>query len=155
MTAELQDLAEAKAEQSGESKDIWFKTLESARTSLKNDMLSDEALEAIARASKSPEKLMVLMRLIYQFTKKHPNDAPIVEQIFRRVNNTQYSLSDWIDAIAYFHSWLTERKLKIDLQPMIRYLTCCTEAPDAAKSGHALVALAEDMLATYDYEAGY
>ncbi len=136
------------------SEEEWFKSLESARHSLGVLKVDQQTMENIAKASSSPAEFTVVARLIYQHGKSYPHGDQILELLLRYVNSYPFSLADWISSTNYFHGWLIENKRKIDFLPMIKYLECCAAAPEAKETGQTLLALVQDMLKHFDYEAG-
>jgi len=154
MTFDVRALAREKHLETGHGETEWENALENARMSLKVGAVGYRDLAHVARASRSPEKFTSMARLIYQYTKAHPNGGRVADALFRCVNSSPFSLSDWVDAIDYFYRWLVEGKRKVDLLPMLKYLECCVAAPDAKKNGQTLRALVEDMLDIFGYEAG-
>ncbi len=147
-------LAKRRHGSTGHDEADWQKALENARVSLKVIDVDSQTLTHIALGCREPAKLTLMTRLIYQYAKAHPSGEPISDLLFKSVNTSPFGLSDWIDAIDYFHRWLTDRNRKIDLLPMIKYLDCCGESGDAKKTGQTLAALVEHMLDTFGYEAG-
>jgi hypothetical protein len=151
-------LARKKFSETGHSVDEWRRVFENARTSLTEHRngapVELESLEQFALASRRPEQFTLFARLVYQHAKAHGNSGPFIAVIFQSVNVSPFSLTDWLDAIESFHAWLVDHRRKIDFLPMVKYLQCCVEAPDALKSGHTLKVLVVDMLAEFDYEAG-
>jgi hypothetical protein len=129
-----------------------MKALESARLSLKFIDIDYKSLEILALASRSPAHFTVLSRLIYQYGKSHPNGDQISDVILGMVNNSPFSLPDWIEAIDHFNTWLAENHRKVDFLPMLKYLECCIAAPDARESGQTLTALITDMLNVSGYD---
>jgi len=130
----------------------WLRALESARQSLKFVDIDFNALELIALASGTPAKFTLMSRLIYQYGKSHPHGDQISELILQFVNDSPFSLADWVDAIEYFHRWLIDNGRKVDFLPMLKYLECCVASADAREGGQTFVALIEDMLAVCGYE---
>src|SRR5689334_17981561 len=100
----------------------WIIALESARQSLKFIDIDYQSLEYIAVASRSPSQFTVIVRLIYQYGKSHPHGDLVSDLILGYVNDSPFSLSDWMDAIEYFYLWLEKNGRKIDFLPMLQYL---------------------------------
>ena len=130
----------------------WVKALESARQSLKFIEIDYQSLELIAMACRSPAQFTVITRLIYQYGKSHPHGALISELILKNVNDSPFSLSDWIAAIEYFYQWLETNHRKTDFLPMLKYLECCVVSPEAKEGGQTLTSLVGDMLRVIGYE---
>jgi hypothetical protein len=152
MNFDVRALSALKHRETGYGEVEWMKALESARQSLKFIDIDYQSLEHLATASRSPDQFTVLTRLIYQYGKSHPHGELISDLIFAHTNESPFSLSDWVDAIHYFHGWLEKNGRKVDFLPMLKYLECCVASPDAREGGQTLAALIEDMLMTLGYE---
>ncbi len=152
MIFDVRALAAQKVSETDESMAAWFAVLESARQSLRFIEVDYQALEHLALACQSTAQLTILTRLIYQYGKSNPHGALITDVILEYVNDSPFSLLDWICSIEYFYHWLEERSVKINFQPMLKYLTCCITSQDALESGQTLMALIQDMLQVFGYE---
>jgi hypothetical protein len=152
MTFDVRALAAQKHLETGHAELEWLKAFETARQSLKFLDIDHEGLNHLALASRAPARFTVMMRLIYQYGKSHPHGDQITDRILEMTSESPYSLSDWIDAIDYFQGWLTKNGRKIDFLPMLKYLACCVDSPDAKEGGQTFAALVEDMLTVVGYE---
>ncbi len=152
MTFDVRTLAAQRHRETQHAEVDWIMSLESARQSLKFVEIDYQSLEYLALASRSPGQFTVVVRLIYQYGKSHPHGELISDVILGYVNESPFSLSDWLDAIEYFNGWLEKNGRKIDFLPMLKYLECCIAAPDAKESGQTLGALIQDMLNVIGYE---
>ena len=152
MSFDVRALASRRFNETKHAEVEWAMALESARQSLKFIDIDYESLEHFAVASRSPAQFTILARLIYQYGKSHPNGTQISELIIGFVNESPFSLSDWIDAIEFFNRWLENKNRKTDFLPMLKYLECCVASQDAKESGQTLGALIEDYLNVVGYE---
>ncbi len=132
--------------------DLWFKCIETARGSIHARDLTDSELSKIAKASSTPQSFNTITKLIYRFTRSNPNGHQAVSVLFNSVDNSQYSLSEWIEAIEFFSNWLDERERRTPWPTLLGYLSCCSESPENKDIKHNLTLLLKDMLTTYDYE---
>jgi hypothetical protein len=152
MIFDMKSLATRKHLESGHDEVEWSRVLETAHQSLKLIGIDYSGLEQFVLASSSPEKLTVLVRLIYQYGRSHHQGNQIPDILLNLTNESPFSLSDWVDAIHYFHQWLNEHHRKIDFLSMLQYLECCVASPDAKEGGQSFAALVEDMLKVQGYE---
>jgi hypothetical protein len=152
MNFDVRSLASQKHHETKHAEVDWLKALESARQSLKFIEIDYQSLEYFALASKAPSQFTVIARLIYQYGKSYPHGVLISDLILGYVNDSLFSLSDWIEAIEYFYRWLEKQERKTDFLPMLKYLECCAASPDARESGQTLSALIQDMLQFIGYE---
>lgn len=151
MSFDVRALASQRHGQTQHPEVDWMMALESARQSLKFIEIDYESLELLAIASQSPRQFTIVSRLIYQYGKSHPHGRLISELLLSYVNESPFSLTDWVTAIEYFHDWLETRGQKIDFLPMLKYLECCVASQDARESGQTLAALTADMLKVMGY----
>jgi hypothetical protein len=149
---EVKALAEQRHQETKQSEVEWMRALESARQSLRFIDIDLPSLEKFALASKSSAQFTVLVRLIYQYGKSHPFGDQISELILRMTNESPFSLSEWIDSVDYFYSWLIRHGRKVDFLAMLKYLQCCAVSPDARQGGQTFSSLLEDMLQVCGYE---
>jgi hypothetical protein len=154
VTFDVRSLAARKHQETSHDLSEWTSAFETARMSLKLFSVDYHDLELIAIASRAPSQFTSLVRLIYQFTKSHPNTEQITATLLNQVSKSPFSLADWIESIDYFYNWLTKNQRKIDFLSMLSYLECCVASPDGKESGQTLAALLEDMLDFCGYEAG-
>lgn len=152
MPFDVKAIALQKHQETQQDEKLWLRALESARLSLKMIEISYPDLEQIALASRSPEKFTVITRLIYQYGKSHPHGDQISDIILQMVNESPFSLSDWIDTIDYFYGWLVDHTRKVDFLPMLKFLECSVVSPEAQDAGQTLLALTADMLSNFGYE---
>lgn len=132
--------------------DIWQKSIENARSIIHTRDLSDNELVKIATESSTPKAFNSTIKQIYLFTKSNPNGHSAIADLYNSVDNSPYSLREWIDAIEYFSSWLEESERTSPWTTMLGYLRCCSESPDNKDIKHNLKSLLKDMLKTYGYE---
>lgn len=154
MAYDVRDLAGRKAAETQQDEMEWLRVLETARQSLRFVEIDYQSLENIALASGTPAKFTTVVRLIYQYGKSHPTSESISGLILQYANDSQFSLSDWIDAIHFFHDWLRHKNRRVDLLAIIQYLQCCAVSPDAKEGGQSFCDLVKDMFDVHGYD-GY
>lgn len=133
-------------------RDLWSKSIESARSTIHTRDMSDEELIKIAMNSNCAASFNVVIKLIYRFTRSNPNGHMGVECFFNAVDDSPYSLAQWIEAIKYFSKWLDENQRTTPWPTLLGYLSCCSESPENKNIKHNLKHLLKDMLETYGYE---
>jgi hypothetical protein len=151
---DVKTLSQTKSKETGLPLCDWVLALESASHSLQATNIEFKNLKYIVLASSSPAQFTTMARLIYQYAKSYPKGAQTLEMFFNYVNNSSFDLPGWIEAVTYFHDWLTSKNRKIDFYAMLGYLECCAAAPEAAEPGQTLRTIVKYMLETWDYDAG-
>ncbi len=152
MSFDVRALAAQKHQETQHEELEWTRALESARQSLKQMDIDDSSLELLALASSMPAKFTVICRLIYQHGKSHLQSDRISDFLFELIDTSDFTLSDWLNAIECLCRWLKERDQKIDFFSLLKYLECCVASSEAQASGQTLFELAQNMLRVYGYE---
>lgn len=132
--------------------ELWSKSIENARSIIHTRDMSDNELVKIATESSSLDSFNTVIKLIYLFTKSNPNGHQALSDLFNSVDNSPYSLGEWISAIFEFSNWLDKNERKSPWPTMLGYLGCCSESPENKDIKHSLKDLLKEMLETYGYE---
>ncbi|MEO0413924.1 MAG: hypothetical protein AAF226_03105 [Verrucomicrobiota bacterium] len=85
---------------------------------------------------------------------KDENLDQTIDDLYELVDESYYSLSDWLDALMHFDSWLESKS--IDLRPlkeMIGYLHCSQMVSAETLSPPPLPRLVVQMLDDYGFDA--
>ena len=148
MNQELRNIIQTKDSE----KELWIKSVESSRKTMHSRDMSDDELCKLVSASSSPVSLNIIIKLIYKFTRSNPNGHQAIENLFKSVDDSPYSLHEWIDAVQLFSEWLEERDRESPWPTMLGYLRCCSESPENKDIKNNLVTLLSDMLKAHGYE---
>lgn len=148
----IKDLAFQKSKEIASFEHEWTRALKWAQVTLSQSVLSEEGFKQLVLASNKPEKFTLLIRLIYSYSKQNPHREPAPAKLQCLVDSTSFTMSDWVDAIFYFHHWLENNHRKINFLSMLNYLECCSNSPDANEPGQTLESLLRDMLNLFDYK---
>lgn len=79
-------------------------------------------------------------------------DQKTLGTLLDEVNDSHYSLRQWIDALIVMGHWLDSRGLAASLQDRIGYVCCASAAAGAGANLTPLSALVSDMLDDYGFE---
>lgn len=79
-------------------------------------------------------------------------DATTLNEFLEDVDDSPFSLRDWISALRILGSWLDARKLTLSLQDQIGYVSCAAESAGASANLTELSALVDEMLTAYGCE---
>lgn len=132
---------------------LWQQSLAFARASLSITVLNDQQLTTIAMNSATVDDFNLIAKSLYQCSKTHPDPGRGVKDFFQHVDDSDYSIEDWIKAIAIFHQWLKQEKLKSDFLTMLGYLACCSVSPENKTHKRDLCGLLQEMLDQYGFQA--
>lgn len=127
------------------------RAFENARASVSLKDISDEELTKILSSCASLEQFSIIFQYLFKAFKSNPNGHSVITKFFTMVDNSSYSLSEWIETIEVFHKWLCGQKRQTDFLKMIGYLQCSDLAPDNREVKHDFKDLVSDMLKTYGY----
>lgn len=127
------------------------RAFENARASVSLKDISDEELLKIMSSCSSLEQFSIVFQYLFKAFKSNPNGHTVVTKFFTMVDNSSYSLREWIETIEVFHRWLSEQNRQTDFLKMIGYLQCSDLAPDNREVKHDFKDLVSDMLKTYGY----
>lgn len=73
---------------------------------------------------------------------------------FETIDNSNYALADWLEALEAFDAWLTEQGITArPVASMLGYLECCTLTVAETLSAPEFAALVRDNLERYGFDA--
>lgn len=79
-------------------------------------------------------------------------DQEVCDTFLEYVDDSAFSLRDWIDALRCLGHWLDARSLTMQLEDQIGYVSCASMAVDVSANLTHLPSLVDDMLETYGCE---
>lgn len=80
-------------------------------------------------------------------------DNDSVPILLDAVDESPYSLGQWIDAIIVVDKWLDERGLEAPFQAQLGYVSCACEAAGAGATLTTLHSVVSEMLADYGFDS--
>lgn len=131
----------------------WRESLRFARSSLSVAVLSDDRLLKLAQASSSIEQFNTLARYLYQSAKAQPDSGLGTHDFFKAVDDSPYSLGEWIEAIHLFDEWLKAHQVQSKFLTMLGYLRCTAESKENDGLKLSLSTLLHEMLQQHGFEA--
>jgi len=82
----------------------------------------------------------------------HLADPEVVEALLQAVDDSPYSLGQWIDAFVVLDQWLEAKSLSASIEDQMGYLHCVAEAAGSGAVWIRLEAFVSEMLAQYGFE---
>jgi hypothetical protein len=79
-------------------------------------------------------------------------DSDLVQKLLDEVDESDYSLRQWIDALVVLGHWMDARALTARLEDQIGYVGCACAAAGASANLTPLSGLVADMLESYGFE---
>lgn len=129
----------------------WEKIFTNARASVSIKDISDEELMKIMSSCASVDQFSILFQYLFKTFKSNPNGHQIVVRFFKMVDDSSYSLPEWIETIEVFHNWLCSKGRQTEFSKLIGYLQCSDLAPDNKDTKHVFKDLVLEMLNTHGY----
>lgn len=79
-------------------------------------------------------------------------DKPALETFIVYVDESNFSLEDWLESLDFLRSWLLSQRLELGLIDSIEYLHCASKIAPNGQSLSALASLTEEFLKLYGCE---
>jgi hypothetical protein len=79
-------------------------------------------------------------------------DPALCNLFVESVDDSSFSLRNWVEALRVLGHWLDARGLSLSLSDQIGYVACATDAAGAGSNLTHLPSLVEEMLETYGCE---
>lgn len=151
---DLEQLAQKMTVETPSDYQRWKESLQFARSSLSVAVLDDRQFEKIALNSKNIKVFNLLAKYLYQSAKTQPDSSRGVTALFRQVDDSVYSLKEWIEAIDFFHDEIEKKGQKTDFLTLLGYLRCCALSPENKTRKRNFCELISEMLGDYGFEGG-
>ena len=134
-----------------EIQDLWVKHITHVREALPVKEIKDRDLIILIDSCDSPEKLNLMSKIIYNYSKTHASNKKAINLLFKHVDDSIYTLKDWIDAIEVFckHHFIND--IKVNFIKMLGYIFCCNDFSEEKKFQQLLPELVKEMLDKYGY----
>ena len=114
--------------------------------------LPDRDLQLLRKACASPQSWQKLENLILHLDEDSLNQ--FTGNLYELVDQSDFSLNDWIEALLTFDQWLNEEKISIrPVANMISYIHCCTLTLSDTLTPTDLAQLTYEMLKQHGFDA--
>ena len=87
--------------------------------------------------------------LLEQFTLK---DSILTKTLFQEVDESGFSLADWVESLLVLYKWLDEKELTLSPQSGLGYISCAAKSVDSSSTLIHLPSLIDDFLEQYGCE---
>lgn len=84
--------------------------------------------------------------LLEQFTDKDPTFR---DKLLKEVDESSFTLSDWVDALIAFDQWLDQAGLTLSVQDRLAYVSCAAQSVGSHATLSHLPSLIKDFLEQY------
>ncbi|MFA6238820.1 MAG: hypothetical protein WC635_15900 [Bacteriovorax sp.] len=135
----LEDVIQQKGEE-------WRAPLEFARSTVPDRYLNDKNLIRLAKGRCTIAHLEMMVKILYLDSKERPVGISGIDQFFFVVDRSQFNLFDWLEAVAFFQSWLQKQNRHTAFPKMLGYLQCCEDSPENKDISHNFIDLVQEML---------
>ncbi len=150
--AGIPQIAHQRAEETGSQSDDWINPLNLISASLNQDRPREKVIQAIAQACSEPSELAFLAEAAFDQSVDPASGFNPLEQLLIKVDDSAYSLKDWIDACKTLFTFLEARDRHTDLGSAMEFLTCCSQYAITHPNPLSLSELTEDMLCEFGFE---
>lgn len=139
--SEQEQIAQACAARRGQPPEAWHKAMEIDDW----DGFTSNQKNVLLTHSPSPEALIRLIQA--------PGFCPCgLKSLFAEVDQSPYTLEDWLCALDSFALWLEARgQPHPGFTTLLGYLNCCAEVATTAPAGFPLESILEQMLEDYGF----
>jgi len=79
-------------------------------------------------------------------------DPAIIDALLELVDEGEYSLRDWIEALREIGHWLDAREMEMAMMDQLGYISCASVSAGAGANLSHLPSLVDDMLQMYGCE---
>lgn len=149
---DLRGLAERKALDCGGDAVGWQNALMRSYRVFSEQPMSDQEFTQLVDACRKPGQVVLLAREYFRFKKSDPAQGSAHRFFLKEVDDSEFEMSQWIEAIEFLFSWLEQRKKAADFKTICGYLNCCAQAPDNKLHQRYFVDVLKDFLDRYGFE---
>ena len=130
----------------------WLQAIDHVRKTQAGRQMSDEEISLLAKASPSVETFLNITREIFKVSRSHPHKRPGIEILLEHVDNSDYSLMDWVYSYEYLNKWLDQENKETDLLTKLGYLQCCAMSQESSDILRTLKSICHEMLENHGFE---
>ncbi|MCZ6672553.1 MAG: hypothetical protein O7C75_06400 [Verrucomicrobia bacterium] len=144
---QVQKLAKSLSARRNQPEAHWSVALEKTGGLVAQKWLTEGQFEHLAAAALSPRQLLVLA----EYAGKQPGKSDF-SMLMERVDDSSYSITDWLVAMEAFHDWISSHGKSTSLDMLLGYIACCTDADPNASTVSALRDLVITMLEQFGFD---
>ena len=148
---DLKNIAMQRALTCGETEADWHKTLIACYKTFSQLNVKDSEFEKLVGLC-SQNQLHMLSREFFRFKKADSMQRSPFQMLLKEVDDSEFELLQWIEAIEYIYRWLEKEKKTADLKTVLGYLNCVAQAPDNKLHQQRFVEILNGFFATYGFE---
>ena len=149
---DLLELAGKKAEESRSPQSDWVSALERHLPDLKAAIKEEGSIALVVASCASLSQLTLISKALSHHSGTSSLSSNRFEELVRRVDESPYTLSEWIAAWETFNVWLERNNRRSDFLNALGYLDCCVEYIRPAPFQPTFPELVATMLDEYGYE---
>jgi hypothetical protein len=116
-----------------------------------NTFISDDQIKSILNNCATEGQLKTIFYYMSLALKTSPNIKEQGNLFFNSIDNSQYNISQWIEAVITLHEWLLENSRKSDFAMILGYIQCCGQSPENKVIKYQLKDLVTEMLNTHGF----
>lgn len=79
-------------------------------------------------------------------------DSTLMQRFFREVDESNFTLADWLESLAALYHWLDEKELTLSPKDGVGYVSCAAKSIGDSPALNHLPSLVHDFLEQYGCE---
>ncbi len=99
-----------------------------------------------------PREIEAFVHLLATHPPRGSGQQDAVKQLLQFSDESDASLSKWLEALADLHAWITAQGRRTTLKMAVGYLACCDAAVKTRPNLHDLPATVRQMLEEYGFD---
>ena len=76
-------------------------------------------------------------------------DPALIHRLFQKVDESSFTLVEWLDSLAALHRWLDEKGLTLTPEDSVGYISCAAKSVENHPTLNHLPSLINDFLEQY------
>lgn len=144
----ISSLAKKKSVELNQPEALWRVPISKVMGLAEKQGITAPTLVRLTQAARSPRQLTV----ISDYIARAPTVDKELKLLFDRVDESPYSLPDWLESIETFHDWIAKSGKITDLEILLGYVSCCTEATSNSPAEVGLSNTVSAMLKQYGFD---
>lgn len=150
---EVDKLAEERSKATGESFMSWYDALMKGMSLASDAMIDPDAFLMVTNSSSKSSQFLLIMEALNGYAKENPNGTNAFNLVAHYIDQTSYSLRDWVEVIDYFYDWLGKNCRRAPLTTVLRYVLGCVENKEEVELEESdFVDIVEKVLGTYGFQ---
>jgi hypothetical protein len=151
-TPKAEDLARLRADATGEAYMQWLDALEEGLVLAQVSRLVGTQFATLANACSSPAQFSLMIEAFHEHRKENPSGHSGYQLLVDQVDDSAFSLSEWVEACERIYSWLANNDRSAPLETILGYLRCSAEYVSTTFPHENLGEIVSEMLDNFGFD---